>query len=551
MGIKMIQGNGDMYKTLVFVLLMLAMCNSLRGQGRELVYAENKPVGTLDPYTYTPNSVNDRLSTLMFSQLFSLNEESLPIPDMVRDFKLDPDKKNTAILTLKSGMKWEDDSPVTAEDVVFTIELLKNPGTELMSNPLLRDQLNQILSAVYAKPDQLRLTFKLANRGKEWETLLLFPVLPKRVLNNKGPLKRTSSFGSDPVGSGPFYFHRKIGADYIELKRNPTYHGNPASNSLAPETVFMHSVPDDPTRVAKFEAREGGVDLLVEVPWDAISKIKAQSHEFELKAYQSLSYHYLGCNFRNRILRIAEVRQAISYAIDRQAAIGKIFSGKGSPISGPFPPASQYVNLDTPPDQRNINEAKSLLASVGLEDRNGDGKVEFRGEPVKLRLTYQYEEGSEGVTYQQACEFFQGALLEIGIDVQLDPIPSKQKFLDKVFNNHDFDLSFHMWRFTDIWGDASTFFSSADTARSKFNYIGYSNPRVDDLIAQFATAPDPDTRKYIARELHAVLAKEHPYVFLWSLQNHTAYKRKKLGNVTINPFNFFDTITRWRIKPQY
>jgi peptide/nickel transport system substrate-binding protein len=506
-------------------LLTLGAVFSLMAQDEfRLTYAERRSVDVYDPYTYPANSINDRLSSLLFSQLFRMDEDSKPVGDMVAKWEEYPAKRQ-ALVTLKKGMKWSDNSSVTSEDVKFTIELLKAQAT-ISANPLLKDDLNQIAAAEVKSATQLLITFRQPNVGR-WKVILMFPVLPMRKFQQGEKLTPGGSFSNRPVGCGPFSFDESIG-EALRMKRNPAYHGNRPENAQPIREVVMMSAPDDETRVQRLLS--GKADLIIEVPWSSLPKVRVSE---TLVPYDALSYHYIGFNFKNESLRNPKVREAISKAIDRKSIIGKVFSGKGDAISGPFPYSSGYTNTEVLPDNYDLDEAKDLLKRSGAKLKT-------------LKLVYLRETGDLGNAYNFVCEYIQGAVRNIGLELDLVPVLKKDKFDERVLEQRDFDLVFSVWRFVDQWGDPTSFFASNS---KRFNFIQYSDVDVDQLIMQFRRETDVDARKEIGRKLHAVIAEKRPYAFLWSLKNHSAYKKKRFGgSVSINPYDYFGTITEWRIR---
>ena len=525
------------------VLLSLSM-SRVHAQQRQFIYLENRTIDVYDPLTYDPNPVNDRLSSLLFSSLFAIDEEAKPVADMVDKWERDKVKKNTFIVTMKKGMKWKDASDVTAQDVVFTIGLIKDRQTQVKSDLYLDDRVRRITSAEYLEKYKFTATMDGDVSDALVQVLLMFPILPKKVLSNAGSLQRTNPFVNSPSGCGPFYFENVLG-DYVQLKRNADYHRKPKGGTTPMQSVIMIPMPDDIARISSFLSKKA--DMLIEVPWSNLAKIQGQSSQFRLLAYESLSYNYIGFNFRRDILKNPAIREAFSKAIDRDDILAKIYQKHGDAIAGPFPPASQYVDPNVAPDAYDSAAVRALLKNIGCSDSNGDGILEYNGTPLSFRLVYPREKGSQGDTYQQVCEMFKGYLRQAGIDIVLDPL-SDSKWFDKVFADHDFDLSLGRWRFNDIVGNPTSLFASSDTGRGKNNYIGYFNSDVDALFQNFSETADVDTKKDLGRTIHKKLAEERPYIFLWSLKNHTAYNRKKLSRVKINPFNFFDTVYDWSIR---
>ena len=113
------------------------------------------------------------------------------------------------------------------------------------------------------------------------------------------------------------------------------------------------------------------------------------------------------------------------------------------------------------------------------------------------------------------------------------------------FNENDFDVIFASWVFDDS-ADISSLFHSAEIGAWKNNFGGYTNPRIDSLIVESKLTLDHEKRRTINRKLHAMLAEEAPYTFLWTLTNYAAY-HKKVRRVAIHPYKFFSFADDWFI----
>lgn len=533
----------------VVCILVLQIHRNLNAQERVFSYAENRVLTQLDPVTYEDNSANDRLAQLLFAQLVQWNNRSEPDSSLIERITRTP-RKDEFLITLRQGLLWGNGQPVTAHDLVYTLTTLKNPNTEWNANRRKRKLLSGIAKCTYVDPRTASIIYPGLTEGRTLLSALLIPLLPSQELGS-GPLVRRSSFTRNPVGGGPFSFVRWIG-EIVEMKRNEHYHRLDRNNPLFLEKVMMVPAPDDRTRIQKLLAGgEAGVDMVVEVPWNEIPTIQSQRgpRGFTLKSIESLSFHYLGCNFRHEVLRIGAVREAISLAIDRVDVVRNSYHKRGDVVSGPFPPGSDYVDKTILPDGYDPGQAERLLDKAGLTDLNGDGLREYKGKPFKLRLVFLSETTSEGALTEEVCTSIQGYLESIGIALEKVKLSSREKFRDKLFRQHDFDLALDSWRFPDVYGNPTSFFFSGDTGRGDedYNYIGYANPTVDDRILRFRSASDPDTKIFLGRQLHGIIARERPYIFLWSLQSTSAWSNRRLAGVTINPFRFFESIPSWKV----
>jgi peptide/nickel transport system substrate-binding protein len=159
-----------------------------------------------------------------------------------------------------------------------------------------------------------------------------------------------------------------------------------------------------------------------------------------------------------------------------------------------------------------------------------------------LTLMVPIEKESEAV--KRVVLAFQNYLKNIGVSVKVE-FKEWQSWKENVFADHSFDIIFASWVFDDS-ADISSLFHSAEIGPWKNNFGGYSNPEVDALIVESKLTLDHEKRRTINRKLHALLADEAPYTFLWTLTNYSAY-HKKVQHVAIHPYKFFSYADEWYI----
>ena len=139
---------------------------------------------------------------------------------------------------------------------------------------------------------------------------------------------------------------------------------------------------------------------------------------------------------------------------------------------------------------------------------------------------------------------FQSFLADAGIQVDL-------QFMDwlvwkkKVLLEHDYDVTIASWSFDDS-SDISSLFHSSSAKPWGNNFVMYRNDEVDSLITEASVTNDFDKRRAIYHKLHAILADDAPYTFLWTLMHHAAHD-VKLSGVKVEPFSFFKHIVSWRM----
>jgi peptide/nickel transport system substrate-binding protein len=185
--------------------------------------------------------------------------------------------------------------------------------------------------------------------------------------------------------------------------------------------------------------------------------------------------------------------------------------------------------------------ARTLLSEAGFTP-GADGVMEKGGKKLSFSLKVPIAKESEAV--KRVVLAFQNYLKNAGIGINVQ-FQEWQAWKEDVFLDRDFDIMFASWVFDDS-ADISSLFHSAEIGDWKNNFGGYSNQEVDSLIVESKLTLDHEKRRTINRRLHALLAEEQPYTFLWTLTNYSAY-HKKLRRVQIHPYKFFSFADEWFI----
>ena len=259
--------------------------------------------------------------------------------------------------------------------------------------------------------------------------------------------------------------------------------------------------------------------------------------------YDALSFSFFAMNTSRGPLRDKRVRQAISYAVNRQEMLMAFFLGKGRLVSGPFPPTSWAYNLDVKPMAFDVERSKKLLKSAGFSDRDGDGIVEDSS-GKKFQPVFIVPLAGESEMIKRIVLAFQMYLSKVGIKVDL-------QFMDwlvwkkRVLGAHDFDITIASWSFDDASNITSLFHSSSAVPWGN-NFVLYKNPSVDSLLTEAEATNDFDKKRAIYQKLHAIIADETPYTFLWTLRHHAAHNHQ-LQHVRIEPSSFFKHIAIWKM----
>ena len=504
---------------------------TVRPQGGVLNYGEYGRPATLDPIT-SNEMISMRISELIFNGLVGINERQDVVPELAQGWEVSQDSR-IYTFKLRKDVTWHPragETPVrlTANDVIFTYNIMMNPKT---ITPL---KVRFEFIEKVEKLDEFTIRFTLKRPVLNALAKFSFKIIPKHALKNPQYLTRDDPFVQQPIGTGP-YMLKTITADreIVMVANEKYFKGRPNIDQFIAKPFADQNIL---TQALTFNA----IDMIVLVNPRSIAELQGDKR-FILQPYNALSYSFFGYNLRNPLLTDKRVRQAFGYALNRQEMLSSFFSNQGTIISGPFAPGSWAYNLDVQPLPYNPQKAIALLTEAGFK-KGADGVMQKDGRKLELTLLVPIEKESEAV--KRVVLAFQNYLKNIGASVKVE-FKEWQAWKEDVFAEHRFDIVFASWVFDDS-ADISSLFHSAEIGPWKNNFGGYSSPEVDSLIVESKLTLDHEKRRTINRKLHAMLAEEAPYTFLWTLTNYSAY-HKKIQHVAIHPYKFFSYADEWYI----
>lgn len=523
---------------LLAVFLFSPLTQAFAGQradggpnGGTLKYGEYGGPSTLDPVT-SNDMIALRVSELLFNGLVGINERQEVVPELAERWDVSDDGR-TYTFYLRKDVTWHQREgealvPFTADDVIFTYNIMMHPRTV---TPL-KVRYEFIESA--AALDKYTVKFTLKRPILNALAKFSFKVIPHHGPKNTEFLTREDPFTHSPIGTGPFKL-KTVSADReVILEANENYFkGRPHLNKLVAKPFADQNIM---SQALLYNA----IDMIVLVNPRAIPEVQGDKR-FVLTPYNALSYSFFAYNMRNTLLADKRVRKAFAYAVNREEMLNSFFNGQGTIVSGPFAPGSWAYNLDVAPLPYDPVKAAELLKEAGFKTGK-NGILEKDGEELSLTLKVPIEKESEDV--KRVVLAFSNYLRKIGVQVNVE-FKEWLSWKEDVFLKHDFDIVFASWVFDDS-ADISSLFHSAEIGPWKNNFGGYSDPEVDSLIVESKLTLDHEKRRTINRKLHALIADESPYTFLWTLTNYAAYN-KKYRHVAIHPYKFFSFADAWYV----
>jgi peptide/nickel transport system substrate-binding protein len=421
--------------------------------------------------------------------------------------------------------------PVTAVDVLRTVQLLKNsqwPGFAQEWADLV-----EVPRVTGADPFRISLTLRQGYLNPL--SLMTFKILPAAALN------RVDDLAEKPVGSGPFQYKETVTnpdrGDLVIFKTNHNYcrAGKPNRPRIR-EIHFFHS--NDPA--ADFKADPRRLDLLLDV---STQKMKELQDDEELKLKGRLKFltlpnrriYFLAVNHRRSELQDVKLRRAIALAIDREHVLNRFFRADlkvHRALTGPYPPGSWACRPKAPPlFDREL--ARTLLKQLN---------------PTKvLTLTLKYP--VDDTAAQQACSYIRDQVgqLHSNLKIELEGLPADELY-NKVEVRHDYDLAYYHWDYPseDYW--LWPLLDPRATGSRGRNFLGYTND--GELEGDFRRAMAHRQFKTVQSELYKIhdrVVDMMPFIPLWQLDTHIVFD-KDLQPVGVDPLLVFTEVEEWRLE---
>ena len=435
------------------------------------------------------------ISSNIFNKLLKYDKNLDIEGELAESWLVSADQK-TITFKLKPNLKWADGKPLTSADVLWTWQAVTDEKT---GSPYASDfQLVKKAEAPDAITFSVTYEQAYAPALDSWSGL---QILPKHLL--KGKDLHTTAFARKPVGSSYYQLDNWNSGENIKLSRNP-------SSVLGPAQVDKLITRIIPDKSAQFlELMAGNIDSMSLDPVQYSRIVPARPKLTQtLNLYKELGsgYTYLGFNLKHKPFDDVRVRKAINYAIDKQEIIDGVYLGLGINIASPYKPGTRWSNPNLQPYAYDPTKAKALLKEAGFV-ANSDGILERDGKPLSFEIITNQNKEREN-----SAVLIQRRLKDVGIEVKIRAI-EWASFISRFIKTGDFDVVLLGWGLG-LDPDQYSIWHSSQQGGDKFNFINYSNPKVDALLQQGRTELDPDKRQVIYHAFAKELLEDSPIVYL-------------------------------------
>ena len=504
------------------------------------VYTEGMvgSLGRLNPLLDWNNSADRDVDKLLFSGLVRFDESGQPQADLAEAWGVSQDGK-VYNFTIRSDAAWQDGTPVTSDDVLFTIDRMKGDGSLFPQD--IKDLWKKI---EVTKLNDKNLKFSLPEPFVPFMDYLTFGVLPKHLLESvPADQMANAEFNIKPVGSGPYKFDQLLVENGkitgVVLSVNPNYYGKPP---YIEQVVFRYY----PTSAAALDAyRQGDVLSVSQITSDVLS---AALEEQNLSIYTSRlpKMGMVMLNTKNPetpFLDNAKVRRALMLAINRPYLINKYLQGQAMIANGPILPNSWAYHDGMEQIQYDPEAAINLLKTEGYVLPADGGQVRAK-EGTQLALTLMHPDDP---THTEIAKTIQSEWAEIGVKADLQAVPYDTLVRDSLASRAyqaalvDLDLS----RTPDP--DPYPFWHQAEATGGQ-NYSQWDNRSASEYLEQARVTADPELRKRLYRNFQVVFNKELPalplYVPVYSYGVNSKVEGVQVGAL-YDPSDRLSTFSNW------
>jgi len=499
----------------------------------------------INPLLSQNNDVDRDLVSLIYSGLMKRNDEGKLVPDLAKSYDISSDGLSYTIY-LKNGSKWQDGKPITASDVVFTIQTAQNPDYGSLQ------RINWQGVDVEAV-DEHTVVLKLKNKYAQFLNNLTINILPRHVWENVKPVNfALSDFNLKPIGSGPYKFKKlkKDGDGRVrsyELESNKDfYDGRPYIDNIELKFYVSEYEMID-------EYNKNSIENMAFVSANNLKKIKFKKrlHLEELKLPR-----YFGIFFNQnetKILSDKNVRLALSYGTDKKELINKVLDGKGLETNSPMIEGVLDIGGDFKVYEYDIEKSKKLLSDSGWNSPDENGILYKTGKPKSSKDTPPKEKLTIRLTTPTWSELTSVANLlkeqwaKIGVELVIEVLPTQE--LQQTIKERGYEMTL-FGEVLNMDPDPFSLWHSSQKRDPGQNLALYENKAVDDLLEKARQTLNPLERTKHYQDFQKLITEDVPAIFLYNplyIYAQTNSIKGFKNKIISMPSDRFSDVEKWYI----
>jgi peptide/nickel transport system substrate-binding protein len=507
--------------------------------GGTTVIAGYVDIRSMNPFVTTTDLGKALQRYALYMPLVMLDSTLTPQPWLAESWDTTSIGSDSLMLTfrLRRDVRWQDGIRTTAHDVASTFTFALDRRAAFVDAAALALYAPQVEAI-----DSFTVRFRLRRHPDFLEAFFVLPPLPAHVLGDVAPEDvARHEIGTRPLANGPFRFVRRSAQEWV-FQANPDFPGALGGRPHLDRIVYR-TVPEQTSLIT--EVLTGRVDLAVSIRPPQVRRLE-QADDVRIERFAVPNWIFVALNTRLPVFAQAEVRQAISHAIDRRALVDGIMGGYNevgratvTPVHWAFD-ASLHAPFS--PDS-----ARALLDRAGWRDRDGDGVRESaNGTPLRFRLKVWQGAGS----YRELAEAIQAQLARVGIAAQPE-IVEFNTFLEHVQGREtgngrarNFEAAIGNWTDNLLRKDDSALLHSrfADGPRQ---WTGFNSPRLDALLDTLAVSMDRSAARPVWQAYQQELIDEAPLLVLFYAEGINAVRQRLQGVGERDARGPLATVGRW------
>lgn len=489
---------------------------------------------TLGHQNVTSLSPDDGGPSVFYALIANIHEGLLKVdqnykiqPVLAERFQTSPDGK-TWTFNLRHGVKWHDGQPFTAADVKYNIDWLRDPANAAIGQPLFKDVAN------VDTPDDYTVVVTLKQANAPFAALSATRLLvPKHVHEKIGE----KAYKQQPVGTGPYRLKELKPAEYGLLEAFDDYWGGRPYIDNWRENI----VPEVSVRAIALQTGQADSTTWPLAPEDTLKFLNDPN--FQNFRAPGVAVNHFPMNNTRPIFADKRVRQAMLYAIDRDALVNDLLKGLAVKATANISPAVEaFYEPNVTQYPRDLDKSRSLLKDAGWTPGSDGVLVNASGD----RFHFICDVFVGDTLRRSEAETVQAQLQEAGITMELREVEPTTAL--NAARNGDFDMQLFNWTYGGTNGDPDP--SVALRSDGLNNFSHWKNDQADKLIDAGAAEVDADKRKKIYGDLQKLVADEVPFLYImyWQTILHFNKRIKGMPESATNPYWLYQEFRNYWIE---
>lgn len=497
----------------------------------------------------TTDSVN--FLSLIYEGLVGYDSDLKKIPKLASDWQVSEDGRLWTF-NIRKDAKWHDGTSITAEDVIFTYNILKEGVLNSVYQYNIFDNDN-ILEIGLKNNDKYSLFVRLAEPSSKLLDIFTFPVISKDYYESvENIIKIQKDFTKAPLGTGPY----KVAEEYfsedqesIILVRNEDWWGRRPYIDKIIGKIYTN----------KEEARKAFIQGELDLVDTMIVYVNNKSVEEDTKLYRFMTnyYEFLGLNSESELIKDPKIRKALAYAIDRREIISKVYLNNAQTVDVPIPSNHWLYDNAYRLYDYDIDRAKRLLKEAGWQDLDGDGILDKTVDNQKIELKIKLVSNSGNDLRRDVLSLIKSHLELVGFKVETQIADMETIAKDLLATNQfdalltgyyldnalDLSFAFHSREIVEI--DDIEDLDEIDSIPN--NFIKYRNSELDSLLDLASHSYDLNELSAVYQNIQDHMTRELPIISLYFRTGSLLVNPKLYGIDKPSQLSLYRNIEEWFI----